>query len=191
MHPGCSNFCMRDRAQAYNASTIFKVEYIYFTGECFLCSSACTCMSSVEVSSSLSLCRKEGVEPDVWALPGGHLEHGESFEQCAERELLEETGLQIEHAHFVWACNTVFESNHHYVTIFVQGTPVDVRPSLHSYHQLHVLNCNRLSHSFHSMDVAFVTSTLCVTAIMIYHSIRNPAHLKLHHVQSVQLYTLP
>lgn len=73
-----------------------------------------------------SLCRKGGLEPDVWALPGGHLEHGETFEQCAERELMEETGLRMEHTHFVWACNTVFESKHHYVTVFVQGTPADV-----------------------------------------------------------------
>ena len=32
-----------------------------------------------------------------WGFPKGHPEEGESFKQTAERELFEETGLQIEH----------------------------------------------------------------------------------------------
>ncbi len=31
----------------------------------------------------------------IWGLPGGHLEHGETFQAACEREVFEETGLRI------------------------------------------------------------------------------------------------
>lgn len=56
-----------------------------------------------------------------YALPGGHLEFGESFEQCAARELVEETGIvvQLPAVRFAYAVNSVFDSVKHYVTIFM------------------------------------------------------------------------
>ena len=41
-------------------------------------------------------------------MAGGHLEYGESFAECALRELAEETGLKATSASFVTANNNVF-----------------------------------------------------------------------------------
>jgi len=56
----------------------------------------------------------------TYALPGGHLEFGESPEECAAREILEETGLRVKNLRFLTATNDVMERDQkHYVTMFV------------------------------------------------------------------------
>lgn len=56
----------------------------------------------------------------TWSVPGGHLEFGESFEETAEREIKEETGLDIQNIRFGAVTNDYFESeNKHYVTIWM------------------------------------------------------------------------
>lgn len=61
-----------------------------------------------------------------YAVPGGHLELGESFEGCAARELLEETGISVNTWSFAHAVNSVFSPTKHYVTIFmIANVPQD------------------------------------------------------------------
>ncbi|KAK0943234.1 hypothetical protein LTR48_006393 [Friedmanniomyces endolithicus] len=61
----------------------------------------------------------------TYALPGGHLDFGESFEQCAAREVKEETGLNVQDVRFLTATNTVFgDTGKHYVTIFMTAMVV-------------------------------------------------------------------
>ena len=56
----------------------------------------------------------------TWAPPGGYLEFGESPEDCARREVLEETGLTLEHFRLGPYTNTVFaDEGKHSVTLFL------------------------------------------------------------------------
>ncbi|KAF3017756.1 hypothetical protein E8E14_006761 [Neopestalotiopsis sp. 37M] len=56
----------------------------------------------------------------TWQFPGGHLEYGEEFFTCAERETLEETGLRVKAVRLAAVTNSVFVEDHkHYITLFV------------------------------------------------------------------------
>lgn len=51
------------------------------------------------------------------ASPGGHLEFGESFVECAKRECREETGIEIKNIRFLRLANLKKYDNRHYVDI--------------------------------------------------------------------------
>ena len=61
--------------------------------------------------------RKGAHAGGTWCAPGGHLEKGESWEECARREVKEETGIEIEHIHFGNATNDIYPDGKHYITI--------------------------------------------------------------------------
>ncbi|KAK7275155.1 hypothetical protein RIF29_16264 [Crotalaria pallida] len=71
--------------------------------------------------------RRSSVGHSAFALPGGHLEFGESFEECAVREVREETALEIGKGgkvEFLTVTNNVMLSEPkkcHYVTIFMRA----------------------------------------------------------------------
>lgn len=57
----------------------------------------------------------------TWAIIGGHLEHGETFEGCAYREAMEETGLGLKHMEVIGVANHIFDNGKHYISIYVIG----------------------------------------------------------------------
>jgi len=62
--------------------------------------------------------RKNSHSEGDWSYPGGHLEYGESWEDCARREVMEEVGIQIKNLCFGTVTNDLFiKANKHCVTI--------------------------------------------------------------------------
>ncbi|KAK7734001.1 hypothetical protein SLS53_007996 [Cytospora paraplurivora] len=67
-----------------------------------------------------AICADPKLQLGQWAFPGGHLEYGEEIIECAERETLEETGLNVKGRDIVAVTNDVFtELGKHYITLFV------------------------------------------------------------------------
>jgi len=57
-----------------------------------------------------------------WVLPGGRLEYGETFHECAVRELKEETGLDVEIEKFLFLSEAIApDRSRHIVNIYVKG----------------------------------------------------------------------
>jgi 8-oxo-dGTP pyrophosphatase MutT (NUDIX family) len=63
-------------------------------------------------SDILILKRSGGAAKGAWYIPGGGLEEGESTEECARRELKEETGLQTKAAFHLVAVTPMFAYDH-------------------------------------------------------------------------------
>ena len=78
--------------------------------------------------------RRHGKCQGYYAFPGGHLEWGETFEEGAARECLEEAGIKATKLRFLTAMNKIMpEEDHHYVVIFMlveefEGEPVCAEP---------------------------------------------------------------
>ena len=66
--------------------------------------------------------RAGGAGAGTWGLPGGFLEFGESFEECARREVREEAGIEITNLRFGRATNDIMPAEgKHTVTIYLEA----------------------------------------------------------------------
>ena len=75
--------------------------------------------------------RKGAHDAGSWSFPGGHLEFGESFEDCARREVDEETGLGLGKVNYFATTNDIFTGEKkHYVTIFMGGEYIGGEPEV-------------------------------------------------------------
>lgn len=57
-----------------------------------------------------------------WVLPGGRLEYGETFHECAVREMKEETGLDVEVERFCFLSEAIApDRSRHIVNIYLKA----------------------------------------------------------------------
>lgn len=84
--------------------------------------------------------RKTAHGNGTWSVPGGHLEFGETPEQCAIRETAEEVGIEINRIRFVAATNDFFRaSSKHYITLWMTGEWVSGEPVIAAERELDAL----------------------------------------------------
>ncbi|RJQ25045.1 NUDIX domain-containing protein [Candidatus Parcubacteria bacterium] len=81
--------------------------------------------------------RKGAHGEGCYAFPGGHLEFMEEYKECAEREVLEETGMKVEYRPLYPFFPEAFITNNlmkedvkHYITIFVVSDWISGEPQL-------------------------------------------------------------
>lgn len=67
---------------------------------------------------------------NTWSVPGGHLEFGETWEEAAKREVMEETGMEISNIRFMAATNDIFSTGKHYISIWVEADWVANEPQI-------------------------------------------------------------
>ncbi len=73
--------------------------------------------------------RKGTLGGGTWGSAGGHLEHGESLEDCARREAREEFGLAVGDLRFLCVSN-IIAYGRHYVDVEFLGEIGDQEPCL-------------------------------------------------------------
>ena len=76
------------------------------------------------------LARRRGSHgEDTWASAGGHLEWGETLEECARREAFEELGVEVGDLQFLCFSN-IIAYDRHYVNVEFLGDIGDQEPAL-------------------------------------------------------------
>lgn len=82
-------------------------------------------MVVVNKENKILLVRHKKGNQRYWVLPGGRLEYGETFEECAIRELKEETGLDVEVERFLFLSEALApDRSRHIVNIFIKAKVV-------------------------------------------------------------------
>ena len=76
------------------------------------------------------LMKRKGIHGrGTWSTPGGHLDFGETPEQCAAREAKEEVGLHVIDIRFRAVTNDIFDTTgKHYITIWMEGNSISNEP---------------------------------------------------------------
>ena len=88
----------------------------------------------VEKDNKLLLVRRINAHgAGAWSTPGGHIKFGESPEECAVREVYEETGVTVEEPSFLGITNDVFNAEERqYITVWMAARYVSGEPRVNA-----------------------------------------------------------
>ena len=101
-------------------------------------------------NGKLLLCHNPEKPPPFYYLLGGHMEFGETFEKCLNRELREEIGINIKNMKLLTFSENFFkdwEGDHHEIN-FLYEVETSVKPEIITSHEKHIqlewVNINKL-----------------------------------------------
>src|SRR6185503_2278430 len=81
-----------------------------------------TAMIITKEDKVLLMKRKGSHGKGTWSTPGGHLEFGETLEECSAREAKEEVGVEVIDVRFRAVTNDIFEeTGKHYITVWMEA----------------------------------------------------------------------
>jgi len=92
-------------------------------------------VGAVVIEDSTVLLVRRGIPPSkgLWAIPGGHIELGETIQETAEREILEETGIVIKAHEPIYTFDLIERDGdnrvrYHYIVVDVRGEYISGEP---------------------------------------------------------------
>jgi ADP-ribose pyrophosphatase len=92
-------------------------------------------VGAVVIKDSKVLLVRRGIPPSegLWAIPGGHVELGETLQETAERETLEETRIVIKAGDPIYAFDLIEQDDSgrirfHFIVVDVKGEYVSGEP---------------------------------------------------------------
>ena len=99
-------------------------------------------VGAIVIKDNKVLLVKRGIPPSkgLWAIPGGHIELGETLQETAEREILEETGIVIKARKPVYTFDLIERDDlgkirFHYIVVdlmaeYISGEPLGADDAL-------------------------------------------------------------
>lgn len=73
----------------------------------------------LDENDKMLMVRHHHDDKDIWMVPGGGIEAGESSAEAAAREVKEETGLDVEIGRLIWHVEEVSERGQRFVNFFI------------------------------------------------------------------------
>lgn len=123
----------------------------------------CELTSLVLIRDGRKILLQERNKGDGWnglVMPGGHAEAGESFVECARREVLEETGLEVENLRLAAVKQFPHEGHRYIVFLFETdsfcGTLRDSEEGHNAWYDMDELPAEKLVFDFDKMLETFL-----------------------------------